>query len=533
MNLEQYASVYPPRSLNPGAEVTRIGPSPTGKAHIGTALQAVINRSIADQTEGVFLLRVEDTDQERLVVGAYEDLIAALAWMGSIPDEGGKLGGTYAPYVQSQRLEIYQTAAKSLVDHGHAYYCFCSAERLKMVREKQEALKQPTMYDRHCRNLTKDEVETRLAASEAAVIRLKVPDQTQICFNDLVRGEIAFDSSTIDDSVILKTDGFPTYHLAVVVDDHFMGVTTIVRGEEWIPSTPKHVLLYQAFGWEMPRVVHTPILRDMSRRKLSKRSGDTSITWYRIQGYLPEGLRNFLTRIIWVHPEGKDVYDHQDFVKLFRPEDLPNTGPVVDMQLLDFVNGQYLRQLTTAELYVAVVGYLHFLIDLKQEIAFDVFAASGTSTRFVYTQDQLVQYLKAFTQDADQTQKILALEPERFKRLSDVILNTPYYFPALFQPASAALLSKPLGDPEKAITALKEYLLVYVQADDHTTWEAKVRELARTTNLKDGKVFMTIRIAATGSEQTPPLFEILQILGDTEVRRRFQLAIHSIRAAVS
>lgn len=529
MDLDHYEAAYPPRVLPDGAEVTRIGPSPTGKPHIGTALQAVINRAIADGSDGRFLVRIEDTDQERSVAGAYEDLLANLAWLGVEPDEGAEKGGAYGPYVQSQRLEIYQTAARALVAGGHAYWCFCTPERLKKVREEQEALKKPTMYDRHCRHLEPGTVESRLAAAESAVIRLKVPDGERIGFEDLVRGPIEFDSETIDDSVILKSDGFPTYHLAVVVDDHFMRVTITVRGEEWIPSTPKHVLLYRAFGWQMPRFAHTPILRDMSRRKLSKRSGDTSISWYRIQGFLPEGLRNFLTRIIWVHPEGKDVYDHGEFVRGFRPADLPNSGPVVDLQLLDFINGQYLRQIPAAELCGVVENYLQFLIGLDQDLAFDDVTPAGPA-RHELSREALLAFDEAFRRDRAFSEGVLGLEPERFKRLSDVLLNTPYYFPDLFVPASKLLLAKPLGEPGKAATALDKYLYLYDEADLHPVWEQKVRGLAQEFGFKDGKVFMTLRIAMTGSEQTPPLFEILEILGGDEVRRRLALAAQVLAA---
>src|SRR5579862_8882427 len=289
MDLEQYETIYPPRNLPEGSEVTRLAPSPTGRPHIGTALQSILDRVIADANNGIFILRIEDTDQQRVVPGAIEEIIGALQWLGVNPDEGPNIGGKYGPYLQSERLPIYQIAAKWLVAKGNAYHCFCTAERLQELRKQQELQGQMPMYDRHCRNLSPTEVELRMSHGEKSVIRLAMPLGAEIRIADSLRGDIVFAGDTIDDAVLLKSDGYPTYHLAVVVDDHFMRVTTAVRGEEWISSTPKHLILFRAFGWSMPRYIHTPLLRDAERKKLSKRRGDTSIDWFQSQGYLPQG----------------------------------------------------------------------------------------------------------------------------------------------------------------------------------------------------------------------------------------------------
>lgn len=530
MDLEQYATVYPPRDkLPPRAEVVRIAPSPTGRPHIGTALQAVIDRAVADHSNGVFILRIEDTDRKRLHEGAIAEILAALQWLELSPDEGPQLGGDYGPYLQSERLAIYQEAAKQLVAQGYAYHCFCTAERLDRIRQQQQAAGQPPMYDRHCRWLPAEEVAQRRAAAEPSVIRLAMPQDTAIAFEDLIRGEIVFDSNTVDDQVLLKSDGFPTYHLAVVVDDHFMRVTTIVRGEEWISSTPKHLLIYQYLGWPVPPIVHTPLLRDASRRKLSKRTGDTSIAWFQLQGYLPQGFRNFLTRIIWTHPEGKDVYPYAEFVRDFSLRDLSKTGPVVDLDLLDFINGQYLRLLTTEALYTTTAGWLDHIVALDQEVGFEV-AGRAERTTHVIGKDELARFAAAFTHDPAYSQQILTLEPERFKKLSDIVLQCGFFFPGLFIAPSGELLAKPVGNTDKAAELLEAYQSYHRQADAHESWEAKVRDHATSADIKAGKLFMTLRIALTGSERTPPLYEVAELLGEQEVRRRLNLAISACRA---
>lgn len=533
MDLEQYETTYPPRAaLPPGAETVRIAPSPTGRPHIGTALQAVINRAVANRTGGVFILRIEDTDRKRLHEGAIDEILAALRWLGASPDEGPQIGGDYGPYFQSERLTIYQDVARWLVERGHAYQCFCTPERLELVRQQQQAAGQPPMYDKHCRWLPADEVARRMDAGEPSVVRLAVPPDTRIAFEDLVRGEIAFDSNTVDDQVLLKSDGFPTYHLAVVVDDHLMRVTTVVRGEEWISSTPKHLLLYQYLGWPIPPLVHTPLLRDASRRKLSKRSGDTSIAWFQTQGYLPEGFRNFLTRIIWTHPEDKDVYPYEDFVASFSLRDLSKTGPVADLDLLDFINGQYVRQLTPDALYAAAAEWLNLVVALDQEVGFEV-AGRAERTVTVVSHAELARFAAAFTRDPAYSRRVLALEPERFKKLSDIVLQCGFFFPDLFAAPSAEMLSRPIGSAAAAADALETYRDYQRLDDAHEPWEAKVREHAASAGIKVGKLFMTLRIALTGSDRTPPLYEVIQALGAEEAQRRLDLAIAACRAAAA
>ena len=531
MILSGYEAVYPPRQLPPGAEVVRAAPSPTGRPHIGTAMAALINRALADQSGGVFILRIEDTDRKRLDERAVDEILEALDWLELMPDEGPQVGGLYGPYAQSERLPLYQAAAQWLVQQGHAYYCFCSPERLEAVRQQQAAAGQLPMYDRYCRLCDPQEAARRVAAGETSVIRMKVPPDTQIAFEDTLRGRIVFDSSQVDDQVLIKSDGFPTYHLAVVVDDHFMRITTAVRGEEWISSTPKHLLLYRYFGWTPPPIVHTPLLRDASKRKLSKRSGDVSIAWFRQQGYLAEGLRNFISRIIWAHPEEKDIYPWEEFVRLFRIGDMTKAGPVADHDILDFVNGQYMRQLSPAQLYQAMLGLFEQIEAAGEEtIAFEVAKKSGRETQEV-SRAELRRFTAAFTRDPEFSRRVLTVEPERFKKLSDVILQYSFFFPDLYAVPPAEMLAKPLGSAEQAAAMLRAYLERYDHADPHEVWEAKVREQAEAAGIKARGLFMAIRVAVTAAEQTPPLYEVLQVLEQEEVARRLRLAIEALEGA--
>lgn len=273
---------------------TRVAVSPTGYPHIGTIYQALFDYAYARRNNGKFIVRIEDTDRERFVPDAQEKLFAALDWFHLSEDESPRKGGKFAPYVQSERLPIYQKYAEELIEKGHAYYCFCTKERLEEIRQKRQAAKMLLMYDKHCRYLSKEDIEKNLQAGLPKVIRLKVPENQTIIVHDEIRGDISFDSNLIDDQVLLKSDGYPTYHLAVVVDDHLMEVTDVVRGEEWLPSFPKQKLTYDFLGWQIPKFYHTADLRNPDHSKLSKRHGHTNVSWYQNEGYLPEAFLNYI-----------------------------------------------------------------------------------------------------------------------------------------------------------------------------------------------------------------------------------------------
>ena len=322
---------------------TRIAPSPTGYPHIGTIYQAWLDYAFTKKRNGQFIIRIEDTDQKRLVADAETKLYQALDWFGIVEDESPRKDGPYRPYRQSERLPIYQRYADKLVDSGHAYLCFCSSERLAENRKIQQKQGQPPMYDRHCLHLSSAEINRRKKAGQKYVIRLKVPRQETIVVTDLIRGQIEFQGRTIDDQVLIKSDGFPTYHLAVVVDDHLMKISHIVRGEEWLPSSPKHELIYRYLGWQPAIYVHHPTLRNPDKSKLSKRHGHAAVDWYRQQGYLPDAILNYFAQLGWSHPEGKDIISRAEFIELFDFKDLSVVGPVFDLAKLNWLNGQYIR----------------------------------------------------------------------------------------------------------------------------------------------------------------------------------------------
>lgn len=326
---------------------TRIAPSPTGYPHIGTVYQALFDWAYAKKNNGKFIIRIEDTDQTRLVADAEEKIFSSIDWFHLLEDESVRRGGPFAPYRQSERLDIYQKYAKELIEKGYAYYCDCTPERLKEVRDHMQKNGLNPMYDKHCRDLGKT----------SGVIRLKVPENITIVVIDGIRGEISFESNTIDDQVLMKSDGFPTYHLAVVVDDHLMEITDVVRGEEWLTSSPKHWLLYEFFGWEKPNFYHTPVLRNPDKSKLSKRHGHTSVEWYKEAGFLPEAILNFLALMGWSHPEEKEIFSLSEFIELFNLKDLKPVGPIFDLNKLTWMNGMYIRELETEDLVNRLVAF--------------------------------------------------------------------------------------------------------------------------------------------------------------------------------
>lgn len=329
----------------------RIAPSPTGYPHIGTIYQALFDYGFAHHYNGTFFVRIEDTDRARFVEDAEEKIFSSLDWFGLTEDESPRKGGEYAPYRQSERLEIYQKYAKELIEKGGAYYCFCTKERLEKLHEEQQAAHQPTMYDKHCRTISPEEAQKRVDAGESYVIRLKMPEHTDIIVRDEIRGEIHFDSDLIEDTVLMKADGYPTYHLAsAVVDDHLMQTTHLVRGEEWLPSLPKHWVMYDYFGWEKPLFFHTPILRNPDKSKLSKRHGHTSVTWYQEEGFLPKAILNYLALMAWSMPDEREIFSLEEFIQQVELKDLKPVAPIFDIEKLKWMNGEYIRQLSDGEL---------------------------------------------------------------------------------------------------------------------------------------------------------------------------------------
>lgn len=329
---------------------TRIAPSPTGEdIHIGNLYTALINFVVAKKYNGSFVIRIEDTDRTRFIKGAEEKILSSLKKFGLMYDEGPDIGGPYEPYRQSQRLEIYKKYAQELIEKGNAYYCVCSKERLDELRKEQVAKKQTPRYDKHCLNI-QGEVKGGVEKGEQYVIRLNITHGTKVGFDDLIHGRVEFETSEIDDQVLIKSDGYPTYHMGVVIDDYLMKISHIIRAEEWISSTPKHIILYHAFGWELPIFAHVPILRNPDKSKLSKRKNPVWASWYLEQGYLPEAVLNYLALMGWAHPEERELFTLKEFIEVFDLKDVKPVGPVFDVTKLSWLNGEYIMNMENEEL---------------------------------------------------------------------------------------------------------------------------------------------------------------------------------------
>lgn len=458
---------------------TRIAPSPTGFPHIGTIYQVLIDYAYAKKYHGKFILRIEDTDRNRLVEGAEDVIYDSLSWFGLTPDESPLLGGPFAPYRQSERLPIYAQYAEELLKKGHAYYCFCTRERLEEMRKKQEQDHKPPMYDKHCTLLSQDEIKQKLSENIPHVVRMDIPENEKIIVNDLLSGVIEFDSNVIDHQVIIKSDGFPTYHFGVVVDDHLMEITHVFRGKEWISSTPKHVLLYQYFGWKMPVHAHLPlILNADGKGKLSKRHGHASVEYYRKQGYLSEAVLNYLSNIIWNHPDGKEIYSLNEFIETFELETVTSQAPRFDLQKLDWVNKEYIKALSIEEFYKRLIEFDTSIAELPKE----------------------------------KVMIILPLINERMKTLSEFWNLAGFFFKEVTE------FEKPLD--KQLVSKLSEVLT-------HTDWthdamEQVVRALCESLKQKPKDVFMMLRLAVTGKTVGPPLLESLEVLGKEQTLKRLQ-----------
>ncbi|OGV93080.1 glutamate--tRNA ligase [Microgenomates group bacterium RIFCSPLOWO2_01_FULL_47_10] len=467
----------------------RIAPSPTGYPHIGTVFQALVNYIFAKKHQGKFAVRIEDTDQTRFVADAETAIFSALKWFGLEPDESPIHGGEFGPYRQSERLPLYQKYADELLVSSHAYRCFCSRQRLDEVRKQMQADGKPPMYDRHCRKLDPSESE-KLAKTQSSVIRLKVPDNQTIICHDEIRGDIAFDSSVVDDQVIMKSDGFPTYHLAVVVDDHLMEISHMVRGEEWISSSPKHILLYDYFGWDKPKFIHTPVLRNPDKSKLSKRHGHASVAWYRENGYLKEAVLNFLITRVWNHPEGKEIFGIEEMIAHFDFKDMHIQGPIVDLAKLDWINGTWIRNLAEAD---------------------------------------LIKRLKPFKSPKLSDDMLLEFLPhikDRLHKLTDITDLTDYLIDDPAVPVE--LILKEAKTDANSVKAYLQQVIEVIKAGqtfDAGSLENNLRALQEKVGWKPRPAFMPIRLCVTGRQHTPPLFDVMVMLGSSIVIKRLSHAL--------
>ena len=478
----------------------RFAPSPTGMMHIGGVRTALFNWLYARHTGGQFLLRIEDTDQNRKVDGALENIAESLKWLGLDWDEGPGVGGPYGPYVQSERLNLYQDAAKKLVAEGKAYYCWCSSEKLEKDREVQTVAKKPPMYARRCRDKHDASHLAPEDRSAAPVIRFKTPITGQTNFNDHLRGDLSIANSTLDDFVMLKSDGFPTYHLANIVDDHSMKITHVLRAEEWLPSTPRHKLLYDAFGWTPPVFVHLPLILGKDRSKMSKRHGATDTLEYREAGYLTDALVNFLSLLGWSYDDKTEIMSRLELIERFSLERIGKTGAIFDKDKLDWMNGHYIRTMSDEAFTRAAMPYLEKALPPSVKRPLDQ----------VYVQ------------------KVVKLEKERVKTLSEVPQATEFFFTPepTYEKDPKELFLKGVTK-EQAVVGLQESLKLVKESPAFTAepLEKAYRELAEKLAQKPGQLFGTIRNAVSGRTVSPPLFATMETLGRDKCIERMQKAL--------
>jgi glutamyl-tRNA synthetase len=465
----------------------RIAPSPTGDPHVGTAYIALFNYAFAKKHGGTFILRIEDTDRTRSTPESEAAILRALRWVGLQWDEGPDCGGPHGPYRQSERAELYQQHVKMLLASGAAYRCFCTAERLEAVRRAQRDQGLFVGYDGLCRGLPVAEGAARVAAGEPFVVRLAMPRTGEVTFTDRLRGPVKFDNAQIDDQILIKTDGFPTYHLANVVDDHLMGITHVIRAEEWLSSTPKHVVLYQAFGWPVPEWVHMPLLRNADKSKISKRKNPVSLDYYRDAGFLPEALLNYLGTMGWSIAGDREKFTLAEMVEAFSFDRISLGGPVFDLVKLSAMNADYLRALDDAE---------------------------------------VVRRLRLWRFSDDALRGLVPLVRERIQRLDEFVPMTEFFFSGDLDYAPVAKELLPKGKTPKEVA---DGLLAFGEAlDAHRDFsaaglEALTRDFAEKNGWATKELFMLLRLATTARKATPPLFETLVVLGRELTRRRLRL----------
>jgi len=484
----------------------RLAPSPTGYFHVGGARTALFNWLFARRHNGKFILRIEDTDRTRYVPDALDDILASLRWLGLDWDEGPEVGGDYGPYFQSQRLELYQHYAQKLVDEGHGYKCYCSPERLAAIREEQRRRGEPHVgYDRHCRYLTAKERAEYEAQGIVPVVRLKTPLEGEVCFHDVVYGDICKDNASIRDPVLLKSDGWPTYHLANVIDDHHMAITHIMRGDEWLSSVPIHIHLYAAFGWEPPIYAHLPIILDPTGKgKMSKRKKKVGgkeypvyVKEFRAAGYLPEAMFNFLAGLGWSYDPEEEIFTREQAISRFALEDINSSPAAFPFDKLEWMNGVYIRALSEEELYQRLVPF--------------VAADLGMTEEELRARPELRQFVP--------------LIRERLKVLRDATPLIDFAFTDELSYEPEMLVGKKMTAAE-SLAALRaaRTTVAALPSFDADTLENALRSLAAELGLKAGQLFGILRVAATGKRVAPPLFGTLAILGRERVLARFEAA---------
>ena len=484
----------------------RYAPSPTGDPHVGNIRTALFNWLYARHTGGSFILRIEDTDQTRSVEGAIDAILESLEWLGLHWDEGPKVGGSHAPYVQSSRLLLYQDLAQLLMQQDYAYACYCTPEELAEMRKAQQQRGEPPRYNRRCRNLSQAERKAKGTTGLGRVVRFKTPLEGEpITVQDLIRGDVTFELSTLDDFVILKSDRFPTYHLANVIDDHEMEITHVLRAEEWLPSTPRHLLMYQAIGYEPPLFGHLPMLLGPDRAKLAKRHGSTALLDYKGKGFLPEAMFNFLALLGWSLDDKTEIISREELVRHFSLERIVKSAAIFNIEKLTWMNGVYIRQLSQED-----------LTDRLREVLDGQTAAEGALKAFPRLIGQ--EYLKTVVPLIQDRLKTLS-EEQVWELCSFFFLETPEYqvVPPVPKGLDRQIAQKALEATAEALQPLETF--------DSEGLENTLRPLAESLDLKTGQLFGAIRLAVTGRTAAPPLFDTLAVLGRERVLHRLGYVI--------
>ena len=475
----------------------RYAPSPTGFPHVGNIRTALFNWLFARHSGGKFIVRIEDTDVARTVPGAVEAILDSLRWLGMDWDEGPEVDGGHAPYYQSKRLPVYQEVAERLVKDGYAYYCYCSSERLEAMRAEQQRQKLPPGYDRFCRCLTEADHAQKRTEGIKPVVRFKTPLDGQTSFQDILRGEVTFENKTIDDFVLLKSDGYPTYHLANVIDDHLMEISHVLRAEEWLSSTPRHTMLYNALGYEPPQFAHLPMILGPDRSKLSKRHGATALTEYREQGYLPETMLNFLALLGWSLDEKTELFSREELISNFSLERVSRTAAIFNREKLEWMNGVYIRNLSLDEFVKRVIPFLER--DLPPELERPL--------------------------DKEYVKNIAPLIKERAKTLAEVTDLTRFFWEESLAYTPESLLIKGSNRQFTLDAYLQAQNIIEITPFNTAGLEKEFRDLADKLGLKPGQLFSSLRIAMTGRTVSPPLFETMEVLGQERVRNHIQEAL--------
>lgn len=506
-----------PHNNTPSSVRGRFAPSPTGFVHIGSLRVALYNYLFVKQQQGSVVLRIEDTDQKRFVAGSIENLLRVFRLLGIEHDEGPFLQetpsislvekGEYGPYIQSKRLELYHKYAQQLIKENNAYYCFCSPERLDAMRKDQVARKQMPKYDRVCCQLSPEEIQQQITLKNPhTTIRFRLPDNETVTIDDMVRGKVSFHTQSMSDAVLLKADGYPTYHLAMAVDDHLMHITHVIRGEEWLPSLPLHILIYRAFGWDAPQFAHLPLILNPDKSKLSKRQGDVAVETYMEQGYLPEALLNFSALLGWNPGDGetKEIFSLEELLKTFTITRVHKSGAVFDRKKLDWINAQHIKQLTIDDLYTRSIPF--------------------------FEKKPWYTTISAHYREKSHIIKVLTIEQERLAKLNEVGEQDRFFFEDVCAYEVDMLRWKNNSNKETLHALNQAHTVLSALQEANWSREELSAILLQEAGEKRGDFLWPLRAALTGVKQSPSPFDVAWVLGKTESIRRIENAIEKLAA---